>query len=138
MGGPEPLRHRFNAVTGTTDATGMATLPLAKGVKYTENGQQLPMTQGLWATATRDATYRLYAADQTAGEVGFLGVMKENNQPVFIVLRLKVTDGKTTHTEVAVLDAEQRIDELSRMLGGVEITERARAHAAEMIDRAAR
>jgi DNA repair protein RecN (Recombination protein N) len=50
---------------------------------------------------------------------------------------VKVTDGKSTHTEVRPLDSEQRVEELSRMLGGVEITERARAHAAEMIDRAA-
>jgi DNA repair ATPase RecN len=30
------------------------------------------------------------------------------------------------------------VEELSRMLGGIEITERTRAHAAEMIERAAR
>ena len=51
---------------------------------------------------------------------------------------IKITDGNSTRTEVAMLSDEQRIEELSRMLGGVEITERARAHAAEMIDRAAR
>ena len=32
---------------------------------------------------------------------------------------------------------EERIEELARMLGGVEITARTRAHAEEMIDRAA-
>jgi DNA repair protein RecN (Recombination protein N) len=39
---------------------------------------------------------------------------------------------------VRSLSAEERIEELSRMLGGIEITERTRAHAAEMIDRAAK
>jgi DNA repair protein RecN (Recombination protein N) len=51
---------------------------------------------------------------------------------------VKLTDGKTSRTTVRRLSAEERVEELSRMLGGVEITERARAHAAEMIERAAR
>ncbi len=51
---------------------------------------------------------------------------------------MKLTDGKTSRTQVRRLTAEERVEELSRMLGGIEITERTRAHAAEMIDRAAR
>jgi DNA repair protein RecN (Recombination protein N) len=51
---------------------------------------------------------------------------------------VKLTDGKTSRTNVRVLSAEERVEELSRMLGGIEITERTRAHAAEMIDRAAK
>jgi len=51
---------------------------------------------------------------------------------------VKLTDGKTSRTQVKPLSADERVEELSRMLGGVEITERTRAHAAEMIDRAAR
>jgi DNA repair protein RecN (Recombination protein N) len=51
---------------------------------------------------------------------------------------VKLTDGKTSRTQVRALSAEERVEELSRMLGGIEITERTRAHAAEMIDRAAR
>lgn len=50
---------------------------------------------------------------------------------------VKLTDGKTSRTHIRCLTAEERVEELSRMLGGVEITERTRAHAAEMIDRAA-
>jgi DNA repair protein RecN (Recombination protein N) len=45
----------------------------------------------------------------------------------------KVTDGKVTRTGVKELDHEERIDELARMLGGVEITDKTRAHAAEML-----
>jgi DNA repair protein RecN (Recombination protein N) len=51
---------------------------------------------------------------------------------------VKLTDGKTSRTQVKPLSPDERVEELSRMLGGVEITERTRAHAAEMIDRAAR
>ena len=50
----------------------------------------------------------------------------------------KQTDGKASRTEVRPLSSKERVEELSRMLGGVEVTARARAHAAEMIDRAGR
>jgi DNA repair protein RecN (Recombination protein N) len=50
---------------------------------------------------------------------------------------VKTTDGETSRTEVRPLDGAGRLEELSRMLGGVEVTARTRAHAAEMIDRAA-
>src|SRR5690606_75933 len=49
----------------------------------------------------------------------------------------KLTDGKTSHTSVRRLTEQERVEELSRMLGGVEITELTRAHAEEMIERAA-
>lgn len=45
----------------------------------------------------------------------------------------KVTDGKATRTGAHVLDREERVDELARMLGGVEITAKTREHAAEML-----
>jgi DNA repair protein RecN (Recombination protein N) len=50
----------------------------------------------------------------------------------------KHTDGKVSRTEVKPLTSKARVEELSRMLGGVEVTARTRAHAAEMIDRASR
>jgi DNA repair protein RecN (Recombination protein N) len=46
---------------------------------------------------------------------------------------LKTTDGATSRTELKHLGAEERIEELARMLGGVKITARTRAHAEEMI-----
>lgn len=51
---------------------------------------------------------------------------------------VKLTDGVTARTNVRELGAEDRLEELSRMLGGVEITERTRAHAEEMMSRAAK
>jgi DNA repair protein RecN (Recombination protein N) len=41
-------------------------------------------------------------------------------------------DGQTT-SAVAVLDAQARIGEIARMLGGEKITETTRRHAAEML-----
>jgi DNA repair protein RecN (Recombination protein N) len=42
----------------------------------------------------------------------------------------------STHTAVEALDDKQRIEELARMLGGVEITATTRKHAREMLERA--
>jgi DNA repair protein RecN (Recombination protein N) len=45
---------------------------------------------------------------------------------------VKRSDGKSTRTEVVRMSEEQRVEELARMLGGVEITGHTRRHAAEM------
>lgn len=45
----------------------------------------------------------------------------------------KLTDGKTTRTSLHPLTANERIEEIARMLGGVDVTAKAREHAAEML-----
>jgi DNA repair protein RecN (Recombination protein N) len=49
----------------------------------------------------------------------------------------KLSDGKITRTSVKTLGQLERVDEIARMLGGIDITEQARAHAREMLTRAA-
>ncbi len=48
----------------------------------------------------------------------------------------KTIDGDVTETKISRLNDAQRIDEIARMLGGVDITEQTRKHAAELIQRA--
>ena len=48
----------------------------------------------------------------------------------------KLTDGKTTETRVVTLNADERVNEIARMLGGVDITQQTLAHADEMINKA--
>jgi DNA repair protein RecN (Recombination protein N) len=50
---------------------------------------------------------------------------------------LKETKGNTTLTRIEPLDKKSQVEELARMLGGVEITETTRKHAREMISKAA-
>jgi DNA repair protein RecN (Recombination protein N) len=45
----------------------------------------------------------------------------------------KLTDGKTTRTALHPLTADERIEEIARMLGGISVTDKAREHAAEML-----
>jgi DNA repair protein RecN (Recombination protein N) len=50
----------------------------------------------------------------------------------------KITDGRSSRMTVAELTAAERVEELARMLGGVEITRKARDHAREMLKAADR
>jgi len=50
----------------------------------------------------------------------------------------KVSDGKATRTTASALGTDEQIEELARMLGGVEITQKTLEHAAEMLAEAAR
>ena len=48
----------------------------------------------------------------------------------------KLTDGRSTRTTLHELNGAERVEELARMLGGLEITQKARDHAREMLKRA--
>jgi DNA repair protein RecN (Recombination protein N) len=50
----------------------------------------------------------------------------------------KLAADDTTRTRIRRLDGEERINELARMLGGLEITRQTREHAREMMERAQR
>jgi DNA repair protein RecN (Recombination protein N) len=45
----------------------------------------------------------------------------------------KLTDGRTTRIAVSELGFDERVEELARMLGGVEVSAKAREHAREML-----
>jgi DNA repair protein RecN (Recombination protein N) len=49
---------------------------------------------------------------------------------------IKQSDGRATRTTLAPLEGDERIEELARMLGGVEITSKAREHARDMLSAA--
>ena len=47
----------------------------------------------------------------------------------------KLSDGIQTRTEVSPLDQQQRIAEIARMSGGIEVTEQTLSHAEEMFNK---
>jgi hypothetical protein len=78
-------------------------LPLASSYKYTENTATIPLGDGLWVGASSGPTaFKIYAADPTAGQVGFFGVIHEFDKPVLLALRLKVENGKIREIEHVV------------------------------------
>jgi hypothetical protein len=78
-------------------------LPLASKVKFTENEQVIPLGEGLWGTVSGIGTYKLYVADPRAGEVGFLGTLRENDVPVAFALRLKIDHRLIREAETIVV-----------------------------------
>jgi hypothetical protein len=77
-------------------------LPLAQGVRFTEDGQELRLGDGLWGTASAPGHYQLYAVDPQDGQVGFYGTVFENGVPVLLALRLKVDYGLISQIETIV------------------------------------
>jgi hypothetical protein len=74
-------------------------LQLADDVKFTENTALLKVGQGTWGTINGLGTFKLYFAEPEAGQVGFIGVVKEWDNPVILCLRLKIKDGKIAEVE---------------------------------------
>jgi hypothetical protein len=58
---------------------------------------------GVWVGASKGpTTFKVYAADVPAGQVGFFGVMEEFGEPIILALRLKVVSAKITEIEHVV------------------------------------
>ena len=93
-----------------------AGLPLARGVRFTENTAEIPIGDGLWVGASEaPTTFKIYAVDPATSQVGFYGVMKENNRPLIIALRLKVVAGQITEIE-HVLARNLRPDRMQNLV----------------------
>jgi hypothetical protein len=74
-------------------------LPVSSGVKFTENTASLKLGEGTWGTINGLGTFKLHFDDVAMGQAGFIGVVKEWDNPVIMCLRLKVADGKITEVE---------------------------------------
>ena len=84
-------------------------LPLASDVKLVENTEVTQIGEGLWETATGGPTdFRIYVADPEAGEVGFLGVIEENNTPTILGARIKIVKGSITEIDHLVVHSGDR------------------------------
>jgi len=83
-------------------------LPLAKGVRYSENGQFLALNDGLWLTAGKittpaagaaAGTYATRLADPASGTAAYWGITNENGTTGVLALRIKLAAGKITEIE---------------------------------------
>jgi hypothetical protein len=82
-------------------------LPVAPGVKFTENGQRLTLGDGFWNSVTGKGTYRIDVADAAAGQVGTFVTMREApGTPLIMALRLKVENRRLTEIEVLLAHSE--------------------------------
>jgi len=87
-------------------------VPLTRTVKFTENGQKLPVGDGSWRTMVAKGTYRLFVSDPKAGQVAFIGTLREENAQnkdgaaVLVALRLKVERRQIAEAELFVVRNE--------------------------------
>jgi len=82
-----------------------AKLPVAKEVKYTENGRVLDLGQGFWLTAGAPIRYRDYIFDSGAGSVAAFTALKEYDATTEMFVRLKIAGNKITEIETFVVRA---------------------------------
>jgi hypothetical protein len=87
-------------------------LPLARNARYTENGQRLELGDGSWRSMVGKGTYRLFVSDPQAGQVAFIGTLREENPMikegalVLIALRLKINNRQVSEIETLVVRNE--------------------------------
>lgn len=81
-------------------------LPLAKKVKFTEDGVPLTLGDGLWATASGLGHYKLYFDEPVTGGAGVFALVQENGTPVILEVRLKVVNQKIAEIETLVARKE--------------------------------
>jgi len=72
----------------------------APDVRFVENITPMKPGEGLWKTATAiPTTFKIYVPDVVSQQVGFLGILQENDRPIEIALRLKFVDGQIAEAE---------------------------------------
>ena len=77
-----------------------AGLPLAPGIRFTEQSAVIPVGDGLFISATQAPTaFKIVAADPVSGQVGALVMMKQWDKPALVAVRLKVMDGKIAEAQ---------------------------------------
>jgi hypothetical protein len=123
-----------------------ASVPLAPGVRFTEDGQQLVIGDGLWNTMRAKGRYRLFVTDVPAGQVTFLGSIEEDHReanqgtPALIALRLKVKNLQIAEIEQLVIrdvNAAKRVNDLTPQSIYLQaVPERERMSRAELISTA--
>lgn len=77
-------------------------LPVAPGVKYTENDQTLALGAGEWQIAGQAGKYRHVFSDPQSGEVAAITTITEHGVKAIYVVRLKVTNGRISEIETQI------------------------------------
>lgn len=75
------------------------------GARYTENGVELPIGEGLWATADRIGPYRHPFADPAAGQAAAFATVTEGETRSIMALRVALAGGTVREIEAIVARA---------------------------------
>ena len=103
------LIHMMDQYLAALVAHDASEVPLSSDVKLVENTEVTPIGKGLWETATSGPTdFKIYVADPVSGQIGFLGVIGENDKPTIAAIRFKIADGQITEIDHLIVHADDR------------------------------
>ena len=102
------LAEKYLAALLAHDPSKVAFAPHAR---YTENGVELTLPDGIWRTAGSIGVYRLLVADSREGSIGLFAKGEENGAQVLIATRLRVVNHQIT-------EAESIVPRLTATIGG--------------------
>jgi len=104
--GPIPIKCDRACLEGVMDqylaalvAHDPKRVPLSADAKYTENDQLMDIGDGFWKTVDGPGNYKHIFADPGAGQVAFMGTMREAGAPLLMSLRLRIELGRITEIE---------------------------------------
>jgi hypothetical protein len=81
-------------------------VPVSDTVRFTENNVTMKLGEGLWKSKTELTPYRQDILDPAWGIAGTHVVLKEGDNTVLLLVRLKVVDKKITEIETQVTRIE--------------------------------
>lgn len=74
--------------------------PMAANARFTEQGQEVKVGEGIWQRVTEGpTTFKLYVPDPVVGQLGSIVVMRDGNTFVQVGVRLKVENRRITEAE---------------------------------------
>lgn len=79
-----------------------AKLPLNAGLRFTEDGVDMKLGEGLWQNTSKIRAYREDVLDVRQGVAASRVVVEEGGMPVLLAMRLKVADRKISEVETQV------------------------------------
>jgi hypothetical protein len=77
-------------------------LPVARSVRFTENGREQRLGDGLWRSAGAFGTYREYIVDQESGAVAVQTILMDGSSRVQLLLRLRIKHQRISEIETLV------------------------------------
>ena len=114
-GSSECTREDLKSITdkffSALEAHNTSGVPLAKKVRYTENGIEVPVGKGVWETITKTNFKRsMFDTKKCGTHTQTVMEEKDNPKPILYGARLKIDNGKISEIEAIVVRGEQVLD----------------------------
>jgi hypothetical protein len=96
------LRHYSQIYIEALAKNNPKSLPIAGNLKFTENGKELKLGEGLWQSAKSIGAYRFFVEDPNSSQASFIGIVDQSDGPAILWLRLKINNKMISEIETIV------------------------------------